>query len=82
MPKLNRRDFLKAGLTFSSGMALTGFLPFIEHRRAHAQDQPLRAAMSSAGLAGTWNAQGEEAARYWADLLGVEIMYDIEGLIP
>jgi ribose transport system substrate-binding protein len=56
-------------------MALTGFLPFIEHRRAHAQDQPLRAAMSSAGLAGTWNAQGEEAARYWADLLGVEITW-------
>jgi ribose transport system substrate-binding protein len=29
--------------------------------------------MSSAGLAGTWNAQGEEAARHYANLLGVEI---------
>jgi len=75
MSKLNRRDFLKSGLTFSSGLALASFLPFIEYRRAHAQDQPLKAAMSSAGLAGTWNAQGEEAARYWASLLGVEITW-------
>ena len=75
MSKVNRRDFLKSGLAVSSGLALSSFLPFIEYRRAHAQDQPLRAAMSSAGLAGTWNAQGEEAARYWASLLGVEITW-------
>ncbi|HML21423.1 MAG TPA: sugar ABC transporter substrate-binding protein [Aggregatilinea sp.] len=31
--------------------------------------------MSSAGLAGTWNAQGEEAARWMAGLLGVEITW-------
>jgi ribose transport system substrate-binding protein len=31
--------------------------------------------MSSAGLAGTWNAQGQEAALYWAEQLGVEIVW-------
>lgn len=75
MSKINRRDFLKNSMLFSSGLAVANFLPFIEYRRAHAQDQPLRAAMSSAGLAGTWNAQGEESARYWASLLGVEITW-------
>jgi ribose transport system substrate-binding protein len=75
MRTFNRRDFLKSSLAFSSGLAMAGWLPFIEYRRAHAQDQPLRAAMSSAGLAGTWNAQGEEAARWMANLLGVEITW-------
>src|SRR5690606_13489786 len=69
------RDFLRGSMTLSSGLALAQFLPFIEYRRAHAQDQPLKAAMSSAGLAGTWNAQGEEAARWMAGLLGVEITW-------
>ncbi|MEP7290500.1 MAG: sugar ABC transporter substrate-binding protein, partial [Chloroflexota bacterium] len=54
---------------------MTNLLGFIDYRRAHAQDQPLRAAMSSAGLAGTWNAQGQNAALYWAGLLGVEIVW-------
>jgi ribose transport system substrate-binding protein len=31
--------------------------------------------MSSAGLAGTWNAQGEEAARWMASLLNVDITW-------
>ena len=75
MSQLNRRNFLRSGFVLSSGLALGGFGPFIEYRRAHAQDKPLQAAMSSAGLAGTWNAQGEEAARYWASLLGVEITW-------
>jgi ribose transport system substrate-binding protein len=75
MSKINRRDFLKSSMLFGSGLAVANFLPFIEYRRAHAQDQPLKAAMSSAGLAGTWNAQGEESARYWASLLGVEITW-------
>lgn len=72
---LSRRDLLKGGLTLGSGLAMANMLGFIQYRRAHAQDQPLRAAMSSAGLAGTWNAQGQEAALYWADLLGVEITW-------
>lgn len=75
MSTLNRRNFLKNSFVLGSGFTFANFLPFIEYRRAHAQDQPLRAAMSSAGLAGTWNAQGEEAARWMAGLLGVEITW-------
>ena len=45
--KINRRDFLRGSMTLSSGFALAQFLPFIEYRRAHAQDQPLKAAMST-----------------------------------
>ncbi len=73
--RLNRRDFLKAGLTAGSGLAFANLMAFIEYRKTRAQDQPLRAAMSSAGLAGTWNAQGQEAALYWANLLGVEVVW-------
>ncbi len=75
MSKINRRDFLKSSMILSSGMAFGGFMPFIEYRRAHAQDEPLKAAMSSAGLAGTWNAQGADAAHYMAKLLNVEITW-------
>lgn len=72
----SRRDFLKAGLFTGAGLSLPGLLSFMEYRRAQAQEgNMLRAAMSSAGLAGTWNAQGQEAALYWADLLGVEITW-------
>jgi ribose transport system substrate-binding protein len=71
----SRRDFLKGGLTLGSGFSLATIMNLIQFRRAHAQDQPLRAAMSSAGLAGTWNAQGQEAALYWANLLGVEVVW-------
>lgn len=75
MSQINRRDFLKSSFAFGSGLAFANLLPFIEYRRAHAQDAPLKAALSSAGLAGTWNAQGEEAARWMAGLLGVEITW-------
>jgi ribose transport system substrate-binding protein len=73
--RINRRDFLKAGLTAGSGLAFANLMSFIQYRKTVAQDQPLRAAMSSAGLAGTWNAQGQEAALYWAEQLGVEIVW-------
>jgi ribose transport system substrate-binding protein len=73
--RINRRDFLKAGLTAGSGLAFANLMAFIEYRKTRAQDQPIRAAMSSAGLAGTWNAQGQEAALYWAEQLGVEIVW-------
>jgi len=75
MSRINRRDFLRSSMVLGSGMAFAQFLPFIEYRRAHAQDKPLKAAMSSAGLAGTWNAQGEEAARWMASLLNVDITW-------
>src|SRR5690606_9795863 len=72
---LSRRDLLKAGMVAGGGLIGANLMSFIQYRRAHAQDQPIRAAMSSAGLAGTWNAQGQEAALYWADLLGVEVTW-------
>ncbi len=71
----SRRDFLKGSLFAGSSLAFANLLSLVDYRRAVAQDQPLRAAMSSAGLAGTWNAQGQEAALWWAELLGVEITW-------
>jgi ribose transport system substrate-binding protein len=68
--RLSRRTFLKGGLAGASVLG-TGLLPFLT-QRARAQE-PIRAAMSSAGLAGSWNAQGQDAALYWASLLNVEI---------
>lgn len=73
--RLSRRDLFKGGIGLGSGLAMANLLGLMEYRRAHAQDAPLRAAMSSAGLAGTWNAQGQESALYWASLLGVEITW-------
>lgn len=73
--RFSRRDFLKGGLFTGGGLFAANLLAFIDYRRAHAQDEPLKAAMSSAGLAGTWNAQGQEAALYWAKLLGVEVTW-------
>lgn len=72
---VSRRDFLKGSLFAGSGLVAANFFAFVEHRRARAQDQKLRAAMSSAGLAGTWNAQGQQAALRWGELLGVEIVW-------
>lgn len=72
---LSRRNFLKGGLAGGSAFALANIFALMDYRRAHAQDQPIRAAMSSAGLAGSWNAQGQDAALYWANLLGVEVTW-------
>lgn len=72
----SRRDFLKSSLFVGGALSLPGLLSFMQYRQAKAQsDGPLRAAMSSAGLAGTWNAQGQEAALWWAGLLGVEVTW-------
>lgn len=73
MSSLNRRDFLKGGLFAGGGLLAANFLALLEYRRA--KGQPLRAAMSSAGLAGTWNAEGKKAAEYFGKLLGVEIVW-------
>ncbi|MDX2136816.1 MAG: sugar ABC transporter substrate-binding protein [Chloroflexota bacterium] len=71
----SRRDFLKGSLFAGGGLALANLMALVEYRRTKAQDAPLRAAMSSAGLAGTWNAQGQQAALRWGELLGVEITW-------
>lgn len=70
---ISRRNFLKGSAAAGSGLALANLMSFIDYRRARAQDEPIRAAMSSAGLAGSWNAQGQDAALYWANLLGVQV---------
>src|SRR5215207_8337445 len=75
MANFSRRDFLRSSLLAGSGIVGANLLSFIEYRRTVAQSEPLKAAMSSAGLAGTWNAQGQEAALYWGGLLGVEITW-------
>lgn len=71
MSKISRRNFMKMSAMGGTALGMN-LLPFIASRM-NAQDRPLRAAMSSAGLAGSWNAQGQDAALYWASLLGVEI---------
>jgi ribose transport system substrate-binding protein len=71
----SRRNFLKGGLAVGSGLTFANIMGFVDYRRTHAQDRPLRAAMSNAGLAGTWCAQGQEAALHWGNLLGIEIVW-------
>jgi ribose transport system substrate-binding protein len=75
MSQISRRNFLKGSAVLGSSLAFGGFLPMFEYRRARAQGSPLKAAMSSAGLAGTWNAQGADAAHYMAKLLNVDITW-------
>ncbi len=74
--KISRRDILKMGLFSGGALSLSSLFTFMQYRQAHAQENgPLKAAMSSAGLAGTWNAQGQEAALAWAKLFGVEVTW-------
>jgi ribose transport system substrate-binding protein len=72
---MSRREFLAASSLFGLGVATPTVFSLLEYRRAMGQDKKLRAAMSSAGLAGTWNAEGKKAAEYFGNLLGVEIVW-------
>lgn len=74
---MNRRDFITASSMLLGGGAFAApmLASLLEARKARAQDGPLRAAMSNAGLAASWCAQGQEAAMYWAGLLGVEVTW-------
>ncbi len=69
----SRRDFLKGG-TVGAGIFAANMLPFVLQRAA-AQDRPIRAAMSNAGLQASWCAQGADTAMYFGDLLGVEVVW-------
>ena len=71
----SRRELLKGGLAAGAALSFANIMGFIDYRRAHAQSEPINAAMSSAGLAGSWNAQGQDAALYWANLLGVNVTW-------
>jgi ribose transport system substrate-binding protein len=73
---LNRRNFLKLSGMLGMGIAAPAMLELVEYRQAQAaQGKTLNAAMSSAGLAGTWNAEGKKAAEYFGKLLGVNITW-------
>jgi ribose transport system substrate-binding protein len=73
---MDRRSFLKGALFTGGGLMAANLFTFMQYRQARAQaGERLRAAMSSAGLAGTWNAQGQEAALRWGELLGVDITW-------
>lgn len=75
-PRLSRRDVLKMGLFSGGALTLSGMIDFIQFRQADAQaNGPLKAAFSSAGLAGTWNAQGQDAALAYGKLYGVDITW-------
>jgi ribose transport system substrate-binding protein len=73
--RLSRRDLFKGGIGLGSGLAMANLLGLIEYRRAHAQDAPLRAAMSNAGLQASWCAQGADTAMYFGELLGIEVTW-------
>jgi len=73
---LSRRDLLKAGLFSGGALSMASMLSFMEYRQADAQaNGPLKAAFSSAGLAGSWNAQGQQAALAYGKLYGVDITW-------
>jgi ribose transport system substrate-binding protein len=71
--RFSRRDFMKGG---AIGASIFGanMLPFMLQRAA-AQDTPIRAAMSNAGLQASWCAQGADTAMYFGNLLGVEVTW-------
>jgi len=70
---LNRRDFLKSGGLLGATFATSSVFKELVHARQG--KEPLKAAFSSAGLAGTWNAAGQAAALYFAKLLNVEVIW-------
>jgi ribose transport system substrate-binding protein len=72
-PVFSRRDFLKGGVAGASIFGLN-MLPFLMQRVA-AQDRPIRAAMSNAGLQASWCAQGADTAMHFGELLGVEVVW-------
>lgn len=75
MSQMKRRDFLKAASVFGAGALGASILSRVGEVAAQEDGPLLRCAMSSAGLAGTWNVQGKQAAEYWGGLLGVEVVW-------
>jgi ribose transport system substrate-binding protein len=72
---MSRREFMMSSFLLGAGVAAPTVLSLLQHRRASAQDMPMRAAMSNAGLAVTWCAQGKDTAEMWGRFLGVEIVW-------
>lgn len=71
MSKLSRRNFLKMGTASAMGVGFASLFA----QRAKAQDRPIRAAMSNAGLQASWCAQGADTAMYFGELLNTEIVW-------
>jgi ribose transport system substrate-binding protein len=72
---MSRREFMMSSFLLGAGVAAPNVLSLINARRVQAQDQPLRCAMSNAGLAASWCAQGKETAEQWGQWLGVEVTW-------
>src|SRR5689334_3270428 len=67
---LSRRQFLMSAFLLSLGIP-----KFPEIDRVLAADRPLRAAATTAGMAGTWNQQGQQAANLYGRWLGVDFTW-------
>jgi len=78
LPSTSRRDWLKHAAA-GGGLGLAALLSGCQSEKKPAGGSAaggrkrLRAAMSSAGLQGTWNKLGHDSAMLWGDLLGVDI---------
>lgn len=76
--KLDRRQFLAASIL--AGLGIPGFYSQL---RTRAESRKMRAAVTTAGMAGTWNQQGQQAALLFADWLGIELVwYDGKWDVP
>ena len=74
----SRRSLLKhacAGAGIGIGSLLSGCRPNGGIGRPDRGRRRLRAAFSSAGLEGTWNKSGQEAAMLWGKLLDVDVAW-------
>ncbi len=72
---MSRREFMMSSFLLGAGVAAPTIFSLVNARRAQAQDKPLRCAMSNAGLAASWCAQGKETAELWGKWLGVEVTW-------
>src|SRR5579871_1434007 len=67
---LSRRKFLLT--SFMLALGIKKFPPIDHLLRAN---RPLRAAATTAGMAGTWNQQGQQAANLYGRWLGVDFTW-------
>src|ERR1041385_268946 len=69
---IDRRTFLKFG-AMAGAIIGTPLYSFLEWRMANAASNPIHAAISTAGLASSWNLQGKQAASMFSEFLDVTI---------
>ena len=76
--RASRRELFKlaaAGTGMGIGALLGGCAARQKDGSAGGKKKRLRAAFSNAGLQGTWNKLGHDAAMLWADLLDVDVVW-------